>query len=416
MNVILVIALLLPHSPDSLSLEECYSLAELSYPLQRQIALRDSISSLKAANFATGYLPQIRLQAQATYQSEVPALQLPIPGAALPELKRDNYNVAIGLSQQIYDGGTISGLKSLEVVQSKRDQQDIRVELYRQRERIDWAYFALLELQIRRQSLQILQEDLRNRLRQLEALIRHGASLAGGADILKAELLRIEQSQVVLQADRRSARLTLSELIDSDLKDDIRLRIPTPDTISKQGDATNRPEYMKFELNRQVLNKADELESRRFQPKISAFANAAYGRPGFDFFETDLRPYATVGLQAEWHFWDWNARNRNREIVALQRQMLDTQEETFTKNLTIRIYQQRQQIAMLKEQLQRDREIIALRTRITRLASSQLEGGVITMTQFLSELHAEHQARLELALHDLQLKQALTSLRTTLGE
>ncbi|MCB0717987.1 MAG: transporter, partial [Bacteroidetes bacterium] len=72
-------------------------------------------------------------------------------------------------------------------------------------------------------------------------------------------------------------------------------------------------------------------------------------------------------------------------------------------------------IARLEEQIGQDREIIVLRERITAEAASRLSEGVLTATQYITEVNAESQARQAQALHLLQLVHAKLDYLTTLG-
>jgi hypothetical protein len=105
---------------STLSLEYCYEQAIRSYPLSKQKELLNSKSNLKIANLKKNFLPEINLNSQATYQSEVteisismPEITLPtnpptpinIPDPDTPELPKDQYKLTLDINQLIYDGG-----------------------------------------------------------------------------------------------------------------------------------------------------------------------------------------------------------------------------------------------------------------------------------------------------------------------
>ena len=58
-----------------LTIETCYQLAEQNYPLIKQYALLDQSRDYNLQNAARAWLPQIALNAKATYQSEVVKIQ-----------------------------------------------------------------------------------------------------------------------------------------------------------------------------------------------------------------------------------------------------------------------------------------------------------------------------------------------------
>ena len=71
-KIILIFFLALPMimaAQQTLSLEECYALANTNYPLAKQNALLQQKSNLDTKVLNKGKMPKIDLNAQATYQS-----------------------------------------------------------------------------------------------------------------------------------------------------------------------------------------------------------------------------------------------------------------------------------------------------------------------------------------------------------
>ena len=69
----------------------------------------------------------------------------------------------------------------------------------------------------------------------------------------------------------------------------------------------------------------------------------------------------------------------------------------------------------LQEQLKTDKEIIRLRQNITQASAAQLQNGVSTVSDYLTQLHAEQQARLDQQRHLIQLAQAQVTFNLTNG-
>ncbi|RLD60152.1 MAG: hypothetical protein DRJ01_10145, partial [Bacteroidetes bacterium] len=65
-------------SSDTLFLDDCYNNAIKNYPLYKQKDLYKSASDLKTKNYSTNYLPTLDFNAQATYQSDVPGIEMPM--------------------------------------------------------------------------------------------------------------------------------------------------------------------------------------------------------------------------------------------------------------------------------------------------------------------------------------------------
>jgi len=60
-------------------------------------------------------------------------------------------------------------------------------------------------------------------------------------------------------------------------------------------------------------------------------------------------------------------------------------------------------IKKLEEALKRDDQIVELRSRVARTSASRLENGVITSTDYLTDLNAETIAKINLQTHKIQL-------------
>jgi hypothetical protein len=91
-------------------------------------------------------------------------------------------------------------------------------------------------------------------------------------------------------------------------------------------------------------------------------------------------------------------------------------QETFLFNNQLSVNQHRIEIDKLKENLKSDDEIIALRTNIKKTAASRLSNGTITVAEMLREINAEHLARQQKALHEIQLYMAVYQLKNDINQ
>ena len=106
-----LLLIMLPVFAMGQTLEECQKAAESNYPLIRQYGLIEKTTELTVANIRKGWLPQVSATAQATLQSDVTAFPDEMMslyqqmGISMEGLKKDQYKVAIDVSQTVYDGG-----------------------------------------------------------------------------------------------------------------------------------------------------------------------------------------------------------------------------------------------------------------------------------------------------------------------
>ncbi|MDP3181092.1 MAG: TolC family protein, partial [Bacteroidota bacterium] len=85
---LLFIALLLPihllMAQEVVTLEQCQTLARENNPVLKQSGLYQQILDLKNENNSTSFLPQLTLNGQATYQSDVTKIGISIPNMNSP--------------------------------------------------------------------------------------------------------------------------------------------------------------------------------------------------------------------------------------------------------------------------------------------------------------------------------------------
>jgi outer membrane protein TolC len=108
-------------SAQVLTIEECYEKARQNYPLIKQKELVARSTEFSVANVKSGFLPQLSLNGQASYQSEV--TRLPGPGQLIEPLSKDQYKIYLDLNQSIYDGGVVKKNSALQETASLVEDQ-----------------------------------------------------------------------------------------------------------------------------------------------------------------------------------------------------------------------------------------------------------------------------------------------------
>ena len=174
MNLIILFLMFFTPNQDTLKLNNCYEKAYDSYPNAYAKNYYRSNTNLKLKNLDVNYYPQISFKGQATYQSDVPVINISIPQFKPPELSKDRYQIFMDLKQLIYDGGTTSSLKDVEEKQLSTDNQKIEVELYALRQRVNDLYFSALLIQEKKNVTQNLYDDIKSRITEMESRVENG--------------------------------------------------------------------------------------------------------------------------------------------------------------------------------------------------------------------------------------------------
>ena len=93
------------------SLEECKSLAKEHYPEISQYDLISKTEEYNLSNATRAWIPQVMLSGQATYQSATPTYPdafkkiMQSNGMNMVGIDKDQYKIAIDVTQSIWDGG-----------------------------------------------------------------------------------------------------------------------------------------------------------------------------------------------------------------------------------------------------------------------------------------------------------------------
>ena len=121
----LIIIFLLPlflTAQEKLTLLKAYELAQQNYPLVKQRNLLKQTTGINIDNLSKGFLPQVNLSGQATYQSDVTEVKVPIPGVTITPPSKDQYKILADVNQLIYDGGIIKEQKNMQQLKIKLRQ------------------------------------------------------------------------------------------------------------------------------------------------------------------------------------------------------------------------------------------------------------------------------------------------------
>src|SRR5574344_516920 len=110
-----------------LSVEELQLKAERNYPAAKQYGLIEQSRDFTLANASKGYLPQLGLNARATYQSEVTQLPTAMPG--VNPMNKDQYQAVVELNQIIWDGGAIEAQRRIATASSEAELKRAATEL-----------------------------------------------------------------------------------------------------------------------------------------------------------------------------------------------------------------------------------------------------------------------------------------------
>ncbi|MBL0310924.1 MAG: TolC family protein [Bacteroidetes bacterium] len=398
---------------ETLTLDGCYILAQENYPLFKQ---RDLIGKSKAYNIDNakmGYLPQVNISAQATYQSDVTKIALPpsVPITIEPPNK-DQYKLYGEVNQSLTDAFLIEPQRKLALNRAEVEQQKLEVDLYQLKERVNQLYFGILLIDGQEEQVEILKRDLQSGIDKISAAIKNGVAYKSNLSELRAELLKADQRTIELKATRKAYVDMLGQFINRELTENTKLESPTP-VLPSLG--LNRPELSFFDLQKKTLDTQDKLVVAKTLPRAGVFFQGGYANPALNFLKNEFAGYYITGIRFGWSLGGFYTLRKDKKLLDVNRSLIDIQRETFLFNTNFALKQQNAELDKLNDLIKSDDEIIGLREEVKNAAKAQLENGVITSSDFLTKLNAEDQARQNRLIHHIQLLMAQYNYKTTSG-
>jgi hypothetical protein len=89
--VLFSIGFLRAEVPDPLTLDFCQEQARINYPLTKQSELLKQAAEQKIRNLTTNRLPQLMINGQAAWQSDVTKISINLPNVSIPTIDKDSY-------------------------------------------------------------------------------------------------------------------------------------------------------------------------------------------------------------------------------------------------------------------------------------------------------------------------------------
>jgi outer membrane protein TolC len=407
--------------PDTVGLAELHARARAADPRDVQRAIVAAQARIRLAGIAAERRPQLALETQAQYQSDVPRIPVAPPGSALPP--HDTYDARVMATQKLYDP-TAGTRRALEQAQLGQTTARVEAVLHVVRQQVNDLFFTALRAQSQADEITASIAELEAQRGVAEARVREGAALPSEAMSMTAEILRRRQLLLESETARRAALQVLGDVIGASLDSAAVLRLPPLLLEREVADVRHaldavraRPEFEHFARSREVLALQERLRSAQDAPRVAAFGRAGYGRPGLNPLNTTFDSYWLAGVQLQWTPapFNWGASVRDREVLALQRRIIESDERAFANQLRRAVAHDLATIDRLAASLATDDEIIALREKIAAETRARFAEGAVTSAEYVDRQTDVLSARLSRAIHRTELAQARARVLTTLG-
>ena len=332
---------------------------------------------------------------------------MPVQGIAdaIKPLPHEQYKLSVDINQVIYDGGAIKGARAIEVADLKVNQKQTEADLYKLRSQINTYYFNLMLLDRQKELLDNYLELIGKRISSMESAVRNGVILKSDIDVMLSEKIKLEQQLKENEIRRNTFMKILSDL--TNIQIDQSSEFISPVFSKALSSDLSRPELDIFDLRKEQLDATMQVINSKRRPKAFGFATLGYGNPpGNNFFRDEFDTYYIIGAGIKWNIFDWNKARNEKQIISLQKGMIDNRKNDLADNLSHLLEAKNAEISSLDLLIRTDTELIELRKRITASAESQYENGTITAAELLNEINSERQALINHELHKISLAMA----------
>ncbi len=408
---------------QELTLEECVGRAQANYPLIRKYDILERTTAVNLSDIRKGWLPQLSVYGQGTVQNETPSFpdvlagMLRQNGMNLEGLDNWQYKVGADLSQTVWDGGASRSQRKVERAREAERRTSVDVQLHAVRQRVEDLFFGILLVEEQVRQTEATLSLLRSNLERLRVMHRNGTAMQCDVDRMEAQCLVSRQQLTQAESTATTFRRLLGLFVGEPLEG---RTLALPDAELPTDLTPARPELKLFDA-RLLTNEARQADvTAGVMPRVGLFAQAYYGYPGFNYFESmmqhDLSLNLLAGVRVSWNIGALYTKRNARQRLRLSSADIAAERDAFLFNNRLEVREQLDRIDELKRVMEDDSRIVELRTNVRRAAESQLTNGVIDTTDLLGKLTDENRARLDASYHRIQLLQHIYQLKHTVNQ
>ena len=392
------------------SLDSCRHWARENYPLVQKYGLLARSAEYSIVNASRAWLPQVRLSAQATWQTDAARYpdemnaMLAAMGTEIEGIRQDQYKLALDVQQNIWDGGRSSAEKRIAQQQAEVERLSTDVDFDALEGRVDDLFFGILLLEEQRSQIASRLALLEDNLRRCQVMRTNGLLMQSDVDAVEAELLTARQQTQQFDRSCEAYREMLSLLTGKPMAE---VELAMPETRLSLSPAESNPQIRMLEAMASKTEAQESLLRSSSMPQLSLFAQGWYGYPGLNMFENmqnaDWSLNAIVGIRLAWNISAYYTQKNNLDRLNNTRQQLAVQRDVVLFNRSLQLRQMESEVTRLGSTLQDDDRIVALRQSVRKAAEVKHAEGVMGTTDLLRTITDESTAQSARTLHRIEM-------------
>ena len=297
---------------------------------------------------------------------------------------------------------------------SEVQRKQVEVSLYAVRARVQNVFLGILLLDEQIGQNALLMESLLRNEDNVKAMIANGMAYQSDLDMVKVNILNCRQQTDALASDREAYVRMLGLLTGKDMSG-MDFMMPSEDVYVVRTDVL-RPELALYSAQlKQNESRIRQLNSR-ITPQFDLTLQGGFGRPGLNMLKNGFEPMFIAGVKMQWNIGAFYTRKNDRRKIDTDRRNIELQQNVFLFNTSIDATQKGTAVDKARLMLDKDDEIIGLRSSIREAGEEQYRNGTIRMTDLMDMIDDEHNARLSQSVHRIQLLMAIYDMKNTLGQ
>jgi len=393
-----------------LTLAECYKLALENSTISKKDNANNNISENDKKEASSVFIPAISLVALTTYQSDVIGIDLPNIEAP----RKGNYSVTLDIEQVIYDGGASSKKKGIITSNLKAESLKLDIAKLELKDKVASLFLTMSLLKQNEKVMNLNIEILVRNLKKIKNLFENGAGRKSDYLQLQSELLLANQSLNKIRSDEVKVAEIFSVLLGKSILVTYQYVLSSDDF--KLNSKSFRPEYNYYDVKGKIIDKNIKLLQTNNLPKFSFFASAGNGLPGLNALNRNPDWYYKAGLKLSVPLTNWKSTRYKKVSLSSQKTLLLTTKEDFSLSNRMQIAAAKNEILKYRETIEFDRKIVSNKKEIANIEEVKLQRGIITSSEYITELNKYKEAMLSQKLNEIKLIQAIINYKSAIGQ
>ncbi len=352
-------------SQQKLSLKQSL---EIAFKNSKDIKISNSkviSSSAKVDEVQSQYFPQLKLTANYTRLSDVPAFEVHLPISPTPikisDVLLNNYTVRLSLQQPLFTGFRLSALKSAAEYYNESVSEDVNKT---KNEVAFSVYTSYLNLYKAQQLKNLLQESVKSaeqHITDTKNFMDNG--LATKNDLLKFEVQESNIQLSLIDANNNIdlARSSLNKALGLPLNEGTEIEKVdiVPETVSENLDALekealdNRSEIKSIKYSLEAGKENIRASRSGYFPSVYLSGNYTYANPN-SRYQPPLEQFKgtwDIGITLSWDIWNWGSTSS--QVVQAEENLYQAQTslDQIKDNIQLEVNQNYLSLKYAKEKL-----------------------------------------------------------------